>query len=393
MNKKSDFETIGLRLNPFGIKPEMGSENLTWAGLKVVKERFDFLIGNCLKSTETKVVLHMSRWGGGKTHTSFYYSNPKNLPSINIDYPIPLNLFVVTPQEGEKAPDEFYKKIIEGIRITYISESIKTMRSNYGNDQHSLEEIQNYCKSEDIGRIIWLLGDPNPEMAYDASELIFSPKPTASLKKKLKIRRGIESTSDRFVVISTLFKILSAYDCQRKLDTKRRIFLWLDEIESLIYYSTRYYKPFTQALRELIDMTPKQLTFFLNFSFAERDTINTLEFIIGKALSDRINEKIISEELDISEAIEYVGDLLKFFRTSGFKETNEFYPFKKEALKIMFDNLENKLKEPLMPRIINKWCDKMLTRAFEKNYFSKEKEIDENFMNQVSFRDEAMEDI
>jgi hypothetical protein len=383
-----NWEKLGLRLNPFGIKPEKESKDLIWAGLNETKRKFDALVAESLRSDDTKVILHMTRWGGGKTHTSFYYSNPKNFPEVDFNYTPPLNLLIVTPKEGNIAPNEFYTKIVENIGINYISESIKTMRDDFETDFESLNKIRKICNSEDIGRILWLLGDQDPDISYDASSLFFS-KPTAVLKRKLRVRRGIESTTDKFVVLSTLFKILSLFDGERKLSTPRRIFLWMDEIESLIYYSTRYYKVFSQAIRELIDMTPRHLTLFMNFSFADEESISTLGFIIGKALSDRITEKIIFYELTIDDALEYVSDLLSFFRTDDFDKRKKFHPFDRKALENLFEYLVNKLNEPLMPRTINKWCLKTINQAFEEGYFGKNGILDENFIAQLSSFEEA----
>lgn len=384
-----NWEKLGLRHNPFGIKPEKESKDLIWAGLNETKRKFDALAAESLRSDDTKVILHMTRWGGGKTHTSFYYSNPKNFPEVDFNYSPPLNLLIVTPKEGNIAPNEFYTKIVEHIGINYISESITTMRNVSETEPDVLNKIRNLCNSEDIGRILWLLGDQDPDISYEASSLFFS-KPTAALKKKLRVRRGIESTTDKFVVLSTLFKILSSFDGERKLITPRRIFLWMDEIESLIYYSTRYYKVFSQAIRELIDMTPRHLTFVMNFSFADEESISTLGFIIGKALNDRITERIILDELTIDDALEYVSDLLSFFRTDDFDKSKKFYPFDRKALENLFKYLIDKLKEPLMPRTINKWCFKAIKQAIEEGYFEKNGIIDENFIGQLSSFEEAM---
>jgi len=388
-----DWQKFGLKQNPFKIIPEKDSKNLVWAGLKKIKSRFDSLIRDSLGSDDTKVVLNMSHYGGGKTHASFYYSNPKHFPGVSFDYPPPLHIFIVTPKEGNIAPQEFYTKAVESIGISKIFESIKTMRKYSQGEGKSLRIIQEWCGSEDIGRILWLLGDQNPDISYDASEFIFSPKPTATLKKKLKVRRGIESTHDKSIVISSIFKILSLYGEETQLERPRRIFLWLDEIESLIYYSTRHYTIFSQALRELIDMTPRHLTFFMNFSYADVETISTLEFIIGKALKDRITEKIDFGELTDKEALVYIEELLRFFRIDNFELENNFYPFAERALRSLFKNLLEKLKEPLMPRTINKWCINAIEECSRKECLEADKIIDENFIGQISFFEKAMDQL
>ena len=390
--KKIDWNLMNLKTNPFITIPQKESKNLIWAGLKKIKKELDSLIINSLTSTETNVVLNMSRWGGGKTHTSYYYSNHDHFPEVDFEYTPPFNLLIITPSEGTNAAYEFYKEVIESIGVTTISKSIKTMRKELRDEKKSLETIQEACKSEDVGRILWLLGDPDEEVSYDASNLFFS-SPSASLKKRLRIRRGIESTNDRFVLISTIFRIISGYNENKKLQNPRRIFLWLDEIESLIYYSTRYYKTFTQALRGLIDMTPRNLTFLMNFSFADMDTISTLEFIMGKGLSDRITRKIFFDKLEIPESLEYTRELIQFFRQDDTSKTDIYFPFTEKGLEILFKKFEETVKEPLMPRSINKCCLYTINRAFMEDYFPKKRIINETFAEHITFLEEPLEKI
>jgi hypothetical protein len=388
---KIDWHSMKLKGNPFHIIPEKKSGNLIWAGLKKIRGEFDSLIINDLNSPKTNVVLYMSRWGGGKTHTSYYYSDHDHLPQVDFKYTLPLSLIIVTPSDGANAFHEFYTKIIEGIGVSTISETIKSMRLEIEDPKRSLQNIQQACESEDIGKMLWLAGDADEEISYEATELFFSPKPSAGIKRKLRIRRGIESTNDKFTVLSAIFKIISKYDESGKLENPRRIFLWLDEIESLIYYTTRYHKTFSQALRGLIDKTPKNLTLFMNFSFADIETISTLEFIIGNALKDRITKKIFFDKLNIPESLEYVGELLRFFRSGAVSSINMYFPFTKEALEILFKKFEEEVKEPLMPRSINKCCLATITQAFEQKYFPQKDIIDPAFSERMAFIDSPLE--
>lgn len=390
------WNKIGLKQNPFQITPEKDKKSLTWAGLKSIKLKFDELIINSLTSDNSRVILNMSRWGGGKTHTAIYYSNIEHFPSIELKYTPPVHIFIVTPKEADKAASEFYQKIVESIGITRIAETIKAMREHYkkeNSEDSALRILQEWCGSEDIGKILYLLGyihqDEKEDIYFDASTFFFN-KPDATSKRKLKVRRGIESTNDKFVTISTLFKIFSAFDESGKLELKRRVFLWLDEIEAFIWYSTRHMAVFSQALRELIDMTPNFLNLIMNFSYADTESISTLDFLIGGALKSRVTEEINFDELSIDEALEYVRELLGYFRTGDVSQANPYFPFTEDALQLLFENLVNKLKEPLMPRTINNWCRKAIEKSAIEEHFGENQLIDKGFIGRLDLFNEAM---
>jgi hypothetical protein len=391
---------MGLRKNPFQITPERDVKNLIWAGLKSIKSKFDELIENSLTSDESRVILNMSRWGGGKTHTALYYSNPGHLPRVDFKYTQPLHIFIMTPKEGNTAVNECYTRIVESIGVTRIADTIKVMRRFNNQDGTSgdvLQTLQEWCGSEDIGKILYMMGDEHEDdkenISFEASNLLFTDKPGTGIKKKLKVRRGIESTHDKFIVISTLFKILSHFNQSEKLELKRRIFLWMDEIEAFIWYSTRHMSIFSQALRELIDMTPQFLNLIMNFSYADSESISTLDFLIGSAIKSRITEKIIHDELNLEESLEYVRELLKHFRTDDFNESNPYFPFKEDALRLLFDKMKDKLSEPLMPRSINNWCRKAIEKCSSEDYFQEKKLIDEEFIAHLDFFDEAIQQL
>ena len=397
MANKTIWKEISLKQNPFLVIPEKDAKYI-WAGLKSIKSKFDELIIDSLTSDNSRVVLNMSRWGGGKTHTAFYYSNPDHFPRVDFNYTQPLHIFIVTPKEADRAVTEFYKKIVESIGITRIAETIKAMRCHYkkeGKEDAVLRIFQEWCGSEDIGKILYLLGheqvNEKEDISFEASSFFFNDKPGAALKRKLKVRRGIESTHDKFVVISTIFKILSDFDERGKLELKRRIFLWLDEIEAFIWYSTKHITVFSEALRELIDMTPNFLNLIMNFSYADTETISTLDFLIGAALKSRITEKEINfDELSVAEALEYVRELLGYFRTGDFSKANPYFPFDEEALRLLFESLVNKLKEPLMPRTINNWCRRVIEKSTAEKYFNEKGLIDRGFIAQLDLFNEAM---
>lgn len=382
-----NWHEYGLRKNPFGLVPDKDSPDLIWAGFKENKTKFDSIITNALQSEESSVVLNISRYGGGKTHTSFYYSNPLNIPEFS-GIEKPLSVSVLTPKRGENAPWELYTKIIEELGVGQIVSMVAVMRDSLGDNQ-GLLTLSEWTRSEDLGRILWLLADKNDDVSFGAEQLLLGENPTSKLKNSLRIRRGLQGLSDVAQVLSAVVKLFSEFDSNGKRTRPRKIFIWLDELESLVYYTSKQYRPFTQALRELIDRTPKNLCLIMNFSFAEPSDVSNLEILIGEALLDRVTAQFVFEEAAEDDAIEYVKELLGHFRTNGFNG-DALYPFTIDSLKEMLVKAPDQTEQPILPRTINKWCKKVL-EDLEQQVVSPENPINKEAIRNVSFLDEGME--
>lgn len=383
-----NWSKIGLLRNPFNIIPDKESEDLIWAGFESNKIKFDSIIHGSLTSDETIVILNISRFGGGKTHTSYFYSKNENLPSVREIEP-PFNILVVTPKIAEKAPWVFYTKVIEGIGISHITDAVLILRKSFNSASISLEVLQKWSKSEDLGRIIWLLADEDEDVSFGAEQLLLGGGINFTLKNKLRIRRGMTSISDISQMLGAVIQLLSKYNNKSVFQNPRRIFLWIDELESLIYYTSRQYRPFTQIIRELVDNTPNHLTILMNFSFSEPDEMRSIDFIIGEALLDRVTEQFVFEGTNKKEAKKYVKDLLSHFRIKDFKD-GEYLPFSESGLEMILEKAPVTTHRPLIPRTINKWCLYAIKKANERNILG-EKEIDENIIGEISFIDEAFE--
>lgn len=363
MMKNIIWENLFLKKNPFALVPEKDTEDIFWAGLSGTKEKFEKVFASVYSSKESRVILNVSRWGGGKTHSAFFFTNSNNIPFDNSVAPI--CIVINSPKEGNTASVEFFKLIIEDLGVDFLSRTIRGVRNSLG-DNETLELLKSYSKNDIIARILWYLGDADEDKSFEASELLFN-NPSASQRKLFRLTRGLEGTSDRFRLVGTLFRFLSKYDESGLLEHGRKIFLWMDEIESLILYTSKQYIPFTQALRELLDYVSTNFYLFLNFSLSDYDDLRTLEFIIGKALYDRITDQVFFEEPDVNEGLNYIKDVLSYWRSENFDKENIYFPFVEEQLLRILTEAPQKLTTPLMPRTLNKWCLAILSKANELN--------------------------
>ena len=140
-----------------------------------------------------------------------------------------------------------------------------------------------------------------------------------------------------------------------------RLILWIDEMEDLIYFVTRDYRPFTQALREVIDKTTDHFTLFLNFTFADPEDLASIETVLGDAIMSRVNQHIIFGESKEEDVQLYLKELLAGNRTGkGSYPFPETYPFDSKAFQMVV-----KACISHTPRYINKFCDKLLRQIVD----------------------------
>lgn len=203
------FRQLGFKKNPFNIVPDTETNELVWAGFNSTKIEFEKVMKSCLASDETKVLLNLSRYGGGKTHAAYYFAKHSSLYLPEGASP-PLHLIPTVPKLGDNAIWEIYIKLIEAISFKAIIASLKGHRASVGQEK-ALEQLQTFAKSEDVGRLIWLLADEDEDVAYLAGEVLMSGKATVPVRRKLRLRRGIETNSDASLILSALINVLARY--------------------------------------------------------------------------------------------------------------------------------------------------------------------------------------
>jgi len=378
-----EWKKLGFIKNPFNVEPDREPENLFWAGFDENKNRFISVLESSLKGNDTKLILTLSRYGGGKTHASYYFSRSYKFDYKALGVTKPLHLIIKTPKEGANAPIEFFTNLIESIGVSNICNSVKKLIESE-NEIDALAKLQDWTESEDLGRIIYLLGNDNDNKSFDAGQALFGNSTKTTLKS-LRVRRGVSSNNDRVKLICAIIQLISKYG-EEKFEKPRRIVIWLDELESLVFYSSKQYRPFTQTIRDIIGSVTQNLTIFLNFSFADPHEVKNVEVVIGEALLDRVTEQIIFEETDLEGAKKYLSELMKECRKSDY-EGSALYPFSEKSVDILLVKTPEKTGRPLMPRTINKACLYVIQQAFDTNILEKEDIISENFVDSLTLEE------
>ena len=376
-----DWQLVLLRQNPFpGVPPRTPAEAV-WAGMPRLKDQFNALFVEALSTSATQVVLNRGDWDSGKTHAAIYFGTRDHLPKAKGEQVRNVwRLYVRTPKDPSQADMILYRDIIETIQFSRLRQVIRSIITEHG-DQNASGMLQELVGSEALGKALWLLGlersgTGQPRLLGDDKELnewqrlleaYFFSQHTKTDLKRLGLSRGIDNSQDRFRILGGVLQCLIGLAPEGEIERHARVLLWIDEMEDLIYFTSRQYRPFTQGLRDLIDWLPSYFTLLMNFTLAEPEVLEDITVVLGQALMDRVTHQLYFQEPNEGEAYEYVIELLDVFRTQAAQdlELPPTYPFSEETLREIIAMLPKRT-----PREINKRCSGIITNALVKGIIS-----------------------
>ncbi len=366
MTNQTDWSILHLKGNPFGNTLTANSGNIVWAGMPELKQRFNEIFQEAAFSSTTQVVLNRGHWGGGKTHASLYFGIEDHLPSEVTKQTQVYTINIRSPKEAGNPAKDFYIDFLEKLGMTRVQKIIHNAVSNLS-ETEVLQSLQTVLESEELARALWLFGTEDTSEKQGLLRNYFFESCTPTDLKKLGVARNISKAQDRFKIIAGVLQCLIGLDANHNLSRPSRVYLWIDEIEDLVFLPSAQFRIISQGLREIIDRLPNFLTLFLNMSLAEPEIHEDFEAILGNAVIDRITHSIYFPELKLDEAVEYVKKLVNHpqYRNKPLPEKlPQTYPFDEIALRMLLENLEKRT-----PRDINKQCHNAINCAFRDNQF------------------------
>lgn len=371
-----DWSYVYLRHNPFADTPPRRPEEAVWAGLPQLKKQFETLFVQALATPATQVALNWGAWGSGKTHAAMYFGLKERLWPL-VQEPRVKDaclVYVRTPKEPSHADQDLYRDIIEALRFGNLRKLIRDLIAGRGQEE-ALRLLQDSASSEPLGKAIWLLGlepkkgsrqltlfdqEPSEERNQLLESYFFSTCTRRDLKE-LGLSRGIDNAQDRFRVLGTLLQCIIGFAPPEQVDQHTRLILWIDELEDLIYFQSRQYRPFTQGLRDLTDRLPHYLTLSMNFTLVT-GVYEDAKVVLGDALTSRITHQVYFQPLTTEDAREYILELMHYYRSEdpSNKGLPATYPFTEDALRALIEMLP-----PLgrTPRDLNKRCSQVVSQA------------------------------
>jgi len=373
----ADWKWALLKQNPFSEVPPRRPEEAIWAGMPRLRGQFETLFTEALTTSAMQVVLNWGAYGSGKTHAAVYFGTHDRLPKVEgQQVKDAWILYVHTPREPSQADVILYRNILEAIRFSRLRQVIRDIITDHG-EPTALEMLQDVVESEVLGKALCLLGlersgsgqlrllgDDEESVEWQRLlEAYFFSQHTKSDLRRLGLSRGIDSSQDRFRILGGVLQCLIGLAPIQEIKRHSRVLLWIDEMEDLIYFTTRQYWPFTQGLRDLIDRLPNYFTLLMNFTLAAPEAYEDATAVLGEALMDRVTRQIYFQEPDEQEALEYVNELLRIFRSEDPAEYGLplTYPFTEDALRIIIDQLLSRT-----PRALNKRCGEIASEALQR---------------------------
>ena len=376
-----DWNLAGLQENPFTISPPTDPKQAIWAGLDVIRDKFNNVFREAKVSAPTQVVLCHGAFGGGKTHASLFFSSDKNIPKTSPSVQNIEVLRVQTPTEDGNPAKDFYLDVIEQIGLEKIGETVNKIVEAVGQDVFRQTLRQMMVSSDFVNALLELGNSPLYPAHNPLLSAYFLDKCTTSELRKLGLSRNIEKTQDYFRVLAGVFQCFIGLSESADVAGHNRFCLWIDEMENFVYFTPPQYRPFGQGLRELVDRLPYFFTLFMNFTLTSPEEFEEIELVLGGYLTDRITRHISFDEVkDQEKMLQYVSDVLSHYRTHEEPKT-PYAPFTEDALKALMANLQRRT-----PREINKRCHRALMEAFEKGIFEKgeDSEITPDFIQGMS---------
>lgn len=387
-----------LKSNPFAYMTPPSQNEIVWAGMENLKQQFDQVFFEAKTTTSTQVVLNWGAYGSGKTHASIYYSLPERFPSVQGNQVSGVVILRIrTPKDPTKPDLILYKDIIEAIRFSRLRQIVGKTITTLGLEQ-ARSTLQELTESEVLGQAIVLLGlEPNskgdleplssitnPSEWHTLLESYFFSQNTKSDLKKLRLSRSIDTAQERFRILAALLQCMIGLKRGEDVSTYSRLVLWIDEMEDLIYFATKQYRPFTQGLRELIDRLPNAFTLMMNFTLASPEVFEDTTVVLGEALMERISRNIYFKEPNEADAALYVREMISTFRlpsiSESFPQVSDVYPFSNTSLQHLIALLPRRT-----PRELNKRCSEVITEALKRGVISGEGvgEITSEFITQL----------
>jgi hypothetical protein len=321
-----------------------------WFGFERLKAEFEDVFVRSMKEEPRLCVLNRGRFGSGKTHAAKHFNARVSRQEDFGVYHRCVAILVEAPKQPAKAFSEFTTRLLNTVTVRRIMEAAKNLRALSDVDE-VFTKLLEATGSEDIATVLSRIDDANVLL----SKTFLLGGGTAAELRKLGVAKKLSTDHELATAITGVFALLMHGQSSDR-PTISRVVLWMDEMEDLVFFPTRYYLPFTQAIREILDRHASHLTVFWNFTFSEPEDLPAIENVLGQAIMQRVNQHIVFREASSGDMCKYLKELLAYNRLNpdGYPEA---FPFSAESVDRLVQASVSKT-----PRFMNKLCDSLLRK-------------------------------
>ena len=355
------FENFNLKDSAFPVT-HSNQDEIPWFGFNKLKNEFQVILDRSSSEHLRLCVLNRGRLGAGKTHAAQYFSAQYSHRENVGDYFRFIPIITESPKQPLKAFVDFSNRLFNAVTFDRIVQASQNLR-RIGDAKSLFLKLLKATGTEDIATVLSNIDDDNRLLIGT----YLRGGGTAKQLQNLGVAKRLVSDHEfSLAIVGVLYLLIHGQSEER--ETLSRIVIWIDEMEDLVYFTTKYYLPFTQALREVIDRTDSHLTLMLNFTFSEPEDLPAIENVLGQAIMQRVNQHVIFQHPDEDEMKAYLLDLLKHNRIEGTK-CSPIFPFSNDAFDLLIKAATLKT-----PRFLNKLCDGLLRDLQNDPTFEIEKE-------------------
>ena len=350
------FEKFNLKDSVFPVTPGTHDE-IQWFGFNNLKSEFQTILDRSSSEDLRLCVLNRGRLGAGKTHAAQYFSKKYSQPEPVGKYFRFVPIIIESPKQPQKAFLDFSNRLFNSITFHRIVQASDNLRK-LGDANRLLFDATG---SEDIAAALSKIDNDN----ILSTKTYLLGGGTAKELQKLGVAKRLTSDHEfALAIVGVLYLLIHGQSEEPNILS--RILLWVDEMEYLVYFPTRYYLPFTQALREVIDRMNYHMTLMLNFTFSEPEDFPTIENVLGQAIMQRVNQHVVFEQPDTNEIKDYLLALLKYNRIDS--DCLPTFPFTNDAFDFLTKSVSSKT-----PCFLNRLCNTLLRDLKDDSAFDMKK--------------------
>lgn len=320
-----------------------------------LKEQLERRISISLKTSPSAIILNWGHYGSGKTHAAKYFTHPETLAALTAlaglhTSPLPLAFYVGFPRVDKGAAFNLTSSIIGQLGVAAFAQKLQEAKAKLDavDTQLFFKLLWDYCNDTELQKILCKLAQTESADHDKIGRVLFGNSSTADLRD-LQIARKPDSVADISRILATALNLFT-YRSSDVSPLHPTIHIWIDEFEDIASLSGKEQDALAAYIRNLIDLCPRHVNIFMNFTLTPVQGIQDLGLFLGEAVTSRIRQRLEFAEPTKPEMKVYIREMLNAtgVRQQESRTGDLFAPFEEEAIDFILDTVS-----PRTPRRVN----------------------------------------
>jgi len=335
---------------PFRVVPDV-SFYAFMADRKWLIQDIRVLLRNLSRRPTSSMHLMWAWFGAGKTHTLHHI---EHLCKSEFDSIIPI--YVEFPRSAKNFLD-VYRTFISRIPIEVINNAYLEVFTSPEKERFQ-KDLQ--FDFQDLSNALMLLYGGKEQQRQDVLRWLRAELTDKAAMKNIGILRPIKTAEDALRVITWIINLINMGG-QYSVNSQSRVLWMMDEFQRITHCRSQVREDISSCLTATFNRCPNALSIIISFSgLPEQDKLPAW---ISPELRDRIGiEKVLLlPPLTTDDTMEFIKDVLTFFRADKELNGNVYFPFSEEAVRTIIQVINN--NSNLKPRSIMQFFNAVLEEA------------------------------